>query len=322
MAEDSGHYLVDNPPKRSQYRKPRRDTPSGVVILHSTESIADVKPPDTGAEQVASFIRNRSDAGSYHRLVDNDSIVKLIPFWYEAYHDGTGTNRHSMGISGAFQAHQWAKLSDEYRTGVIRNMARAAAEYADWIKVTHGITIPARRINVEDARRKIPGFATHGMLDPRRRTDPDGTNTGNNFPWEMFFSFYEHYLVNKPPTQKEEIVEKMAWFRERPGSKEMHCYRIFGTVATWFSSQEEIQLAGFFGIPWAGGTEDKSIIDPVMWKSIAIMNGPLRNVNRELYDDEGKILAAIAAINGVGDDSHTPEEVATRVLDKLREALS
>lgn len=195
------YYLVDNPPRRSQFRRVRRSPASGTIVLHSTESLADVNPPDTGAENVARFIRDRTDPGSYHRLCDSDTTVKLVPFTAEAFHDGTGTNPHSVGISGAFRAHQFAALPQHWRTGVIRQMALAAREAADWVHETTGVVVPARRISVAQARARVPGFVTHGMLDPHRRSDPDGTNTGARFPWT---SFFEHYDTAAPEAPLED----------------------------------------------------------------------------------------------------------------------
>ena len=183
-------YLRDNPPARSQYRSPRRSTPSGVVVLHSTESLPDVNPPDTGSDQVAKFIRSRSDPGSYHFLCDSDSYLQLVRLGDEAFHDGTGTNSHSIGISGAYRAHQFASLPRWWRMGCIRQMALAAREAAEYVLLHTGTVIPPRRITVTQARNGEPGFVTHGMLDPHRRSDPDGTNTGARFPWADFFAHY------------------------------------------------------------------------------------------------------------------------------------
>lgn len=183
-------YLVDNPPYRSQFRN-RRDEISGVIVLHSAENLPDVRPPDTGAEDVARFIRDRRDPGSYHTLGDSDSAVRLVPFSKAAFHDGTGTNDHSIGISGAFRAAQFDGLPKAWRDGCRRTLARECRVAADYVRETRGIVIPPRRITVAQARAKVPGFVTHGMLDPTRRTDPDATRTGDGWEWDAFFHDYE-----------------------------------------------------------------------------------------------------------------------------------
>jgi hypothetical protein len=189
-------YLVDHPPKIRQYRCPRRATPSGVIVVHTAESFPDETGPDTGAENVAAFIARRTNFGSYHDLADSDSIIQLVSYSCEAFHDATGTNPHSYGVSAATQAAKWASLGDDWKAATVRNMARAAARYATWIRSTRGIAIPARDITAAQARARVPGFVTHAELDPARRTDP-----GKGFPWTAFLAAYAHALNPARPTR-------------------------------------------------------------------------------------------------------------------------
>lgn len=185
-------YLVDNPPRIQQYRRPRRLPLSGVIVLHSAENLPDVRPPDTGAEDVSRFIRDRTDYGSYHTLGDSDSAVRLVPFDAEAFHVGVHRiNWHSIGISGAFRAHQFDGLPAAWRTGCRRTLAGESRVAADYVREVRGIVVPPRRISVQQAIDGVPGFATHGMLDPARRSDPDGTNDGDGWEWDEFFHDYE-----------------------------------------------------------------------------------------------------------------------------------
>lgn len=190
-----GSYLLDHPPARRQFYLPRRATCSGVVVLHSAENVPDLNPPDDGAETVARYISTRTSVGSYHRTCDADSIVDVLPWWAEAFHDGTGTNRHSVGISGAFKAHQLPTLPSWWVHGTVTNMARAAAEYAAWLHDVDGITIPARRITPGQARARVPGFVTHGELDPERRSDP-----GFHFPHGLFLHLYAEFSAGHAPS--------------------------------------------------------------------------------------------------------------------------
>lgn len=182
-------YLIDNPPRTRQFRIPRRATPSGVVVVHTAESFPDETGPDTGAENVARFIENRDTPGSYHDLADSDSLMLLVPYEAEAFHDGTGSNPHSYGVSAATQAAKWAELGDEWVDATVRNMARGAARYARWIKKKHGIIIPARRITRAQSEARVPGFISHGERDPGRRTDP-----GKLFPWDKFLKYYSEEM--------------------------------------------------------------------------------------------------------------------------------
>lgn len=179
-------YLLDNPPKTRQFRSPRRATPSGVVVVHTAENTPDTTPADRGAESVASFIANRSDYGSYHVMCDADSRIQMVRYTDEAFHDATGSNPHSFGLSAATQAHRWGQMPDWWVEGCIELMAAAAADYAHWIEDEHGITIPARRITRAESEQRKPGFISHAERDPARRTDP-----GSAFPWEKFLAAYD-----------------------------------------------------------------------------------------------------------------------------------
>lgn len=188
--------LLDNPnPHQRQYRNPRRETPSGVVVVHTAENWPDDDGIDGGAEAVAAWLSRRTDAGSYHRLCDSDSIVACVPWWYEAWHDGTGSNRHSVGISAATRADQWPWMSPAWRDGCVFNMALAAADYANWLEAEHGIVIPARRISRAESEARVPGFISHAERDPGRRSDP-----GDAFPWEQFLGTYAWLRAGAPHT--------------------------------------------------------------------------------------------------------------------------
>lgn len=181
-------YLVENDPRIRQFRE-RGTDPSGVVVVHTAESYPDEVGPDDGAENVARFIRDRTTYGSYHDLADSDSIVLLVPYWMQAYGDGTGSNPHAYHVSAATQAHRWPTLPREWTEATVRNMARAAARYARWIKREHGVEIPARRITREESDRRVPGFLSHAERDPARRSDP-----GAGFPWDLFLETYENEM--------------------------------------------------------------------------------------------------------------------------------
>lgn len=178
-------WLDDHPPARDQFRCPRRERPSGVMCVHTAESTPDFVAFDGGAEAVANFIRNRSDAGSYHDLVDSDSCINLVSYSCEAYQDGTGSNPHAWGGSVATRADVWPLAPSEWRAGAIAQLAAAAARYAKWLKVHYGITVPARRINRAQSEARMPGFISHAERDPARRSDP-----GEGFPWDQFLSEY------------------------------------------------------------------------------------------------------------------------------------
>lgn len=189
-------WLDDHPPARSQFRCPRRADPSGVIAVHTAESVMDTVGPDTGAEAVASFIRTRSEPGSYHELVDTDSHVHLVRWTCEAFHDATGTNPHSMGLSFACSYLDWPKMTATKRKAFLEHGAQRAVAYARWVYDKHHIVIPARHITAEQARARVPGFVFHLQLDPGRRKDPGASQ----FPLDAFLARYTQLMGYTPPT--------------------------------------------------------------------------------------------------------------------------
>lgn len=189
-------YLEEHPPKVRQFRRPRRAVPSGLIVVHTAESILDRIAPDTGAENVAAFIANRSDYGSYHTVVDSDSRVRLVPYDAEAFGDATGSNLFAIHISFACKATDWPVMEPRRRRAFLRQGAMAAAEAAAWLRATHGVEVPPARIDRPASDRREPGFISHAQRDPDRRTDP-----GKGFPWAAFLGEFveaERALARRP----------------------------------------------------------------------------------------------------------------------------
>lgn len=195
-------WLDDHPPDTPQFRRPRREAPSGVCVVHTAENIPDFIGIDAGAEGVANFIRTRDNPGSYHDLADSDSCINLVDYDCEAFHDGTGSNRHSYGVSIATRAAVWPNTPITWRDGAIQQAAAAASRYAHWLRGRRGIVIPARRINRTQSEARTPGFISHAERDPARRTDP-----GASFPWNLFLAEYARLTADLNPAKpgREEI---------------------------------------------------------------------------------------------------------------------
>lgn len=172
-----------------QWGYPRRGaTLSGTCIMHTSESALDVIGDDSGAEDVARFIGNRTGSyGSYHNLVDSNSIIELAPFEYETWQDSE-TNPWAVGISAACRTSDWATMSPEKAEGYYRNLAICAADFVVYMRDAHGITVPLKRITGAEARARKPGFCAHGDSGIAR-TDP-----GVNFDWDRFFRYTKEIL--------------------------------------------------------------------------------------------------------------------------------
>lgn len=188
-------YLQKHRPAQTQFR-PRRAKPTGCIVVHTAESTPDTLGVDGGAEAVAAFIARRSDYGSYHVLADSDSRIRLVPFAQAAYGDGTGSNEWAIHVSGATTAAAWARLSPEYRAAIVIQMALGAATAARWLKRTHGIDVPAKRITRAESEAGLPGFISHGERDPGRRSDP-----GEDFPWDLFLATFRKAMGYAQPAK-------------------------------------------------------------------------------------------------------------------------
>lgn len=187
-------YLVEHPPVVRQFKE-RGTTPSGLIVLHTAENTPDWVGPDAGAEAVARFLQERTTFGSYHELVDSDSIIDVVPFDLQAYGDGTGSNPFAIHVSAATQAAKWGQASPEWREETVKNMAAASARAARWLKAEHGITVPATVLTREQSEQRKPGFITHALRDPARRSDP-----GAGFPMGLFLQTFTDLLDPRPVT--------------------------------------------------------------------------------------------------------------------------
>ena len=208
-------YLVDHPPRRSQYRSPRRQDPTGCIVLHTAENATDLIMPDAGAEGVAGFIRSRLGPGSYQTVGDSDSRVKLVEYGDESYHCRTyRANQWALSYSFACRADQWAVLPDEWVAGAMAQGAAEVADMAEWLLLDHNITFTPQRITATEAVNGAVGFCTHAELDPGRRTDP-----GDGFPWFDFLTACESTIGARMPNYRHQLegdyvqrLSQLYWF--------------------------------------------------------------------------------------------------------------
>lgn len=236
-------YLDDHKPARAQQRVPRRDRLSGVIGVHTAENTPDFVAFDGGAEAVARFISTRTDApGSYHVIVDSDSRVQVVDYGNEAFHDGTGTNRHSIGLSVATRADVWPLAPKDWRDGAVTQLAIAAADASRYIRAKTGIVVPARRITGEQARARVPGFVAHADLDPARRTDP-----GKAFPWGPFLEQYARLIGRGPTTPPKEDEDVKATLVRAKGDRTGAYWAITWEGRRWIRSQREANFLAVLG---------------------------------------------------------------------------
>lgn len=200
-----GFYLLDNSSVNGtqwqQWTYPRRGASlSGTCIIHTAESVLDNVGPDAGAEDCAAFIARRTGSyGSYHTLVDSDSIIELAPYEYETWQDSE-TNNWAVGLSAACRTTDWATMGEAKREGYYRNLAWAAADFVKYMKEAYEINVPRRRISGQEARNRVPGFAAHGDSGIAR-SDP-----GRDFDWNRFFRYIDEELKGESVSTPEQIA--------------------------------------------------------------------------------------------------------------------
>lgn len=200
-----GFYLLDNSSVNGtqwqQWVYPRRGAKlSGTCIMHTAESVLDNAGPDAGAEDCAAFIARRTGSyGSYHSLVDSDSIIELVPYEYEAWQDSE-TNNWAVGISAACRTTDWATMGEAKREGYYRNLAICAADFVKYMREVYGIEVPRRQISGQEARNRVPGFCAHGDSGVSR-SDP-----GKDFDWARFFRYIDEELKGVEVATPEQIA--------------------------------------------------------------------------------------------------------------------
>jgi hypothetical protein len=165
----SEYYLLKHGTASSQFRSPRREKWSGVIVVHTDEA-----PQQPGGSLgTAAFISRRSDPGSYHTIVDSTTTTRLVPpaeyeVWGAAY--PTNTNSHALHLAFRGRRSEWGK-DPAYDNAALN---RAADEIALWMKMLHGDAAPqfVRWISVQDCIARRPGLVEHGTIQPGDRVDP------------------------------------------------------------------------------------------------------------------------------------------------------
>jgi hypothetical protein len=212
----SSAYLIDHPPVRQQFYKTRSRALTGCTVLHTAESVMDSVGPDTGAENVAEFIRTRSTPGSYHDLVDSDSVVTLVPYESGAFHDGTGSNNWALSISFACATSDWRRMTPQKRKAFLRNGALAFKRQQDYRRSIGAPLTELRHITKAQSDAGQSGFCFHGDRDPGRRTDP-GVAAPNLFPFDEFITECRSVMADTPPiTEDEDDMAKYPLFLQAP----------------------------------------------------------------------------------------------------------
>lgn len=207
----TGFYLLDNPPARSQYRRPRRGTFVGAIGIHTTEGVLDTTGPDTGAENVAAFIVRRMTPGSYHRIVDSDSVVAMLPDNSEAFAIAAdGLNRSTINMAWACRTTDLHPSSAWTRSA----FTLMAGEIVDcWRRNRVDPLTAARWLTREQVLAGWPGLFHHGTVQPADRHDAFVRNPDRPALERLLVDEIRAVVTPKPePTPDPEPEDdEMAW---------------------------------------------------------------------------------------------------------------
>ena len=246
-----------NPDGRYWGRYRRRDPFSGGIVVHTAEVPPDYVAPDFGAERTADYFTGSTRPASYHRIADSDSIVPFLPLDHEAYHDATGGNRWSVGVSMGTQAHTWG-TNLEHDELVLRNAARAIAEAARyWASLAPGRDplAVARWITPAQYRAKEPGLVEHGQLDPSRRSDPWTTHRLRPDLRDRLVAYVRAELTGQPapepeptPDPEELTVADIAAILDRLDQQDRAIAELRSSVGGWLQGERAFNGSGLFRV--------------------------------------------------------------------------
>lgn len=282
----TGYYLLDRRVAHGPKWYDNRRQPVLAVCLHVTAGLEDLDATaDHSAENTAAYAASTDRKVSWHQGTDADSTVTLLPDSYTAFHVA-GYNSCTLGREISKRHTDWRNMPAHWTRATLAN---AAVKDAEWCR-RHGIPVrKATKAELDAAIARwrsggpaIPvGFVSHWELDPSRRNDPGrlpGKNT-DTFPWRSYLELVAHHVHGTPQEDDDMQPPTLALLLERPGDRSVwHCYRLDGNVASWCPTPQAIDAARFLGAVWWGGSQDSAYVDPVIWSSVAIMNGPLANL--------------------------------------------
>jgi hypothetical protein len=226
-----GYYLLDNPPRSPQFYPSRNSTPTYAIGVHTSEG-------STGpgsARNLARFISQRSDPGSYHAIVDSEETVVLVPPDYTTFSvAASGYNSRTWHICLAGRS---ADLSpDDANTQAM--IARAGeAIRALWGFLGIDPAANAQWIGTDALNR--PGLFCHGDVQPWDRSDAWSRHPDR--------ARLDQLLIDAitPTTPPEDEMKTFLLVDRRFSPAPV--YNAFGNTKVWLSKQEEVDCLKFLG---------------------------------------------------------------------------
>ena len=222
-------YLISNPPASPQFYTSRRGGMTGGVVIHTTEGSGGLD----SAEATARFISNRTNAGSYHCIVDSESndAVYLMPDEYTAFGvAASGYNSTCWMI--AIAAPSAALVAESLGTQTeIDNMAREIVAF--WRR--NNIDIAAASNFIGEGVKSRPGLAHHGDVQPSDRSDAWSRRPDRWVFDSLLLQAIERHAGIAPvappqPTEPTPVPPSAIWRRGSTGEKVREIQRIVGVA--------------------------------------------------------------------------------------------
>jgi peptidoglycan hydrolase-like protein with peptidoglycan-binding domain len=220
-----GYYLLDNPPASKQFWPSRNNGISGGVVIHTTEGSGG----GSAAENTAGFISRRSDAGSYHMIVDVDSSVAMMPDDYVAFGVATsGFNSRCWMIAIGARSSDLDVNSPETRAEIDRMGAEIAAFWQ-----RNGIDVASAAQFIGTDVKDRPGLAHHGDVQPADRSDAWSRREDRWIFDSMLLQAIERHSGTLPnlsptPTQPVPVLPESVWKVGSTGDKVRDIQKIVG----------------------------------------------------------------------------------------------
>lgn len=173
-----GYYLLQRRNPHGPHFYATRRNAITLIVLHITAGLQDLdmRGADHSAEGTARYAATTSRPVSWHKGVDSDSVIDLLPDNYTAFHC-RGFNSRGLGLEISKTTTDWDSAPTRW---VHATLANAAIVCRTWEKRHR---IPQRLLTRTQAARGERGYLYHSTADPSRRSDP-----GANFPIRMLWS--------------------------------------------------------------------------------------------------------------------------------------
>lgn len=196
----TGYYLLDRPRRGPTKWYPTRRSAIQGIVIHATAGLERLDPGDDhSAEATAEYCRTTDRPVSWHAGCDTDSVVRLLPASYTAFHC-QNNNSNTLGLEISKRNMRWTGMDPEWVRRTLTNAARAVRPW-----VTE-FSVPVRRVTRAQWDAGARGFISHAELDPDRRTDP-----GQDFPWTWFLAAISPWTPPPPQPSEEDDAVFIIW---------------------------------------------------------------------------------------------------------------